>query len=156
MTSNLGSAQIQELKAAGREDWEVEATVKDILKQFFRPEFLNRIDETIVFHPLGREQIAQIVEVQMTHLRKRLSDRRMSLHISEPAMKLLADDGYDPQFGARPLKRVIQQRLENPIARKILEGEFADGDAIQIDADPAKSEFTFTKGRELVEGEVVG
>lgn len=156
MTSNLASAQIQELKARGSEDWEVEATVKDVLKQFFRPEFLNRIDETIVFHPLGKDQIAQIVEVQMTHLRKRLSDRRMSLRISENAMKLLADEGYDPQFGARPLKRVIQQRIENPVARKILEGEFADGDSIAIDVDPSRREFTFSKGRELVEGEVVG
>ncbi len=156
MTSNLGSAQIQELRAGGREEWEIDATVKDVLKQFFRPEFLNRIDETIVFHPLGREQIEKIVEVQMAHLRKRLSDRRMSLRISPAALKMIADEGYDPAFGARPLKRVIQQRLENPIARKILEGEFVEGDVIQIDAEPARNEFTFAKGRELVEGEVVG
>ena len=143
MTSNLGSAQIQEMRSKGAEDWEVEATVKDVLKQFFRPEFLNRIDETIVFHPLGKDQIERIVDVQMRSLRKRLAERRLTLDVSPAALHQIADEGYDPAFGARPLKRVIQQRLENPIARRILEGSYAEGDAIHIDADPAKSEFTF-------------
>jgi ATP-dependent Clp protease ATP-binding subunit ClpB len=155
MTSNLGSAQIQDLKSQGREDWEIEAGVKDALRQFFRPEFLNRVDETIVFHPLGKEQIERIVDVQMRHLRKRLTERHMSLRISPAALKQIADEGYDPAFGARPLKRVIQQRLENPIARKILQGEFVEGDAITIDVNTARNEFTFDKGHELVEGELV-
>jgi ATP-dependent Clp protease ATP-binding subunit ClpB len=143
MTSNLGSQQIQELKAKGSEDWEIEATVKDLLKQFFRPEFLNRIDETIVFHPLGKEQLEGIVEVQLRHLRRRLSDRGFGLALSQAAAKLLVDEGYDPQFGARPLKRVIQQRLENPIAKQILQGAFEPGSTIEVDADPAKADFVF-------------
>ena len=145
MTSNLGSAQTQELRAKGAEQWEIEATVRDVLKHFFRPEFLNRIDETIVFLPLAREQIGRIVDVQMRHLRQRLADRRMTLDVTPAAMAQLADEGYDPAFGARPLKRVIQQRLENPIARRILAGDYADGDAISIDADPAKRDFAFAK-----------
>ena len=144
MTSNLGSQQIQELKAQGREDWEIEATVKEILKQSFRPEFLNRIDETIVFHPLAKSDLERIVDVQMRGLRKRLAGRRMTLDITPAALQRLADEGYDPAFGARPLKRVIQQRLENPIARKILEGELSDGHEVRIDADPGRSEFTFS------------
>ena len=160
MTSNLGSQQMQEMRARGAEDWEIEATVKDVLKQFFRPEFLNRIDETILFHPLGKEQIERIVEVQMRHLRARLNARHMSLRVTPAAMKLIADEGYDPAFGARPLKRVIQQRLENPLARSILDGAFAEGDAITIDADAAKSEFHFSKGDAAVDAppavEVVG
>src|SRR5687768_3771755 len=122
MTSNIGSQQIMELSAANAEEWEIEATVKSQLKNFFRPEFLNRIDETIVFHPLGKEQLTKIVDVQLRHLEKRLADRGMTLVLADEARKLLADEGYDPQFGARPLKRVIQQRLENPLARRLLEG----------------------------------
>ncbi|RYG75722.1 AAA family ATPase, partial [bacterium] len=95
MTSNLGSQQTQEMRSRGAEDWEIEATVKDVLKQFFRPEFLNRIDETIVFHPLGKEQIGKIVDVQMRHLRHRLADRRMTLDITPAALQQLADEGYD-------------------------------------------------------------
>jgi ATP-dependent Clp protease ATP-binding subunit ClpB len=155
MTSNLGSAQIQELRSQGREDWEIEATLKTVLREFFRPEFLNRIDETILFHPLGKEQIEKIVEVQMRHLKKRLAERRMTLSITPAALKQIADEGYDPAFGARPLKRVIQQRIENPIARKILEGEFADGDGISIDADAKTGQFRFTKSQEVVEGELI-
>ncbi|MCW2957047.1 MAG: clpB, partial [Thermoleophilia bacterium] len=145
MTSNLGSQQAQDLRAKGAEDWEVEAAVKVVLKQFFRPEFLNRIDETIIFHPLGKDQIERIVDVQMRSLRKRLAERHLSLDIKPAALRQLADEGYDPAYGARPLKRVIQQRLENPIARQILEGGYADGDQIVIDADPARSEFVFNR-----------
>jgi ATP-dependent Clp protease ATP-binding subunit ClpB len=145
MTSNLASPQIMELKSRGAEEWEVEATVKDVLKQFFRPEFLNRIDETIVFHPLGRDQIEKIVEVQLRHLRARLADRGIALEMSEAATKLLAEEGYDPQFGARPLKRVIQQRLENPLAREMLAGRFQSGQTLTIATDPGKAEFVFQR-----------
>ena len=141
MTSNLGSAEIQKLASQSAEPWEVEAAVKTLLKDHFRPEFLNRIDETILFHSLSREQIGKIVDVQLDHLRKRLADRHLKLSLSPKAINLLAEEGYDPAYGARPLKRVIQQRIENPVAAKILGGEFAEGDTIQIDTDPNGKNF---------------
>jgi ATP-dependent Clp protease ATP-binding subunit ClpB len=147
MTSNLGSNAIQELSAKGSEEWEIEAAVREMLKQAFRPEFLNRIDETIIFHPLGKEQLAKIVDIQLDHLRKRLAARNLKLQISDEAEQLLAEEGYDPTFGARPLKRVIQQRIENSLAQKILSGEFGEGDTISIDVDRAKHDFKFGKGR---------
>ena len=156
MTSNIGSDRIQTLTKENAQEWEIEAAVKDLLKQYFRPEFLNRIDETIVFHPLSKEQLTKIVDVQLNHLRKRLSTRNLKLHISKEAERLLAEEGYDPTYGARPLKRVIQQRIENPLATKILNGDFADGDTIHIDVDKTKHDFTFAKGPEVVEAELVG
>jgi ATP-dependent Clp protease ATP-binding subunit ClpB len=145
MTSNLGSNVIQDLTSKGSEEWEIEAAVRDLLKQAFRPEFLNRIDETIIFHPLGKEQLAKIVDVQLGNLRKRLVQRNMQLVIDAAAEKLLAEEGYDPTFGARPLKRGIQQRIENPLAQKILSGEFGEGDSIHIGVDRAKQDFKFDK-----------
>jgi ATP-dependent Clp protease ATP-binding subunit ClpB len=155
MTSNIGSHEIQRLASENAPEWEVEAKVQAILKDQFRPEFLNRIDEIILFHSLSREQITKIVDVQLEHLRRRLADRNLKLELSEAAKKLLADEGYDPTYGARPLKRVIQQRIENPLAGKILGGEFSEGDVIKVDVDPARKEFTFEKGAEVVEGELV-
>src|SRR4051812_17296595 len=155
MTSNIGSAEIQLLAGAKAEEWEVEAKVKDLLRQFFRPQVLNRIDEVIVFHPLGKEQLTRIVDVQLEHLRKRLASRNLKLYVTGAAKKLLAEEGYDPQFGARPLKRVIQQRIENPLASRILGGEFGEGDTIRVDASDAKHDFTFEKGRDVVEAELV-
>jgi ATP-dependent Clp protease ATP-binding subunit ClpB len=145
MTSNLGSAEIQKLASRDAEPWEVEAAVKSLLKDHFRPEFLNRIDETILFHSLAKDQIRKIVDVQIDHLRSRLADRHLKLKLTDAAVTLLADEGYDPAYGARPLKRVIQQRIENPIASKILSGEFGDGDQITIDVDSAKHSFKFGK-----------
>jgi ATP-dependent Clp protease ATP-binding subunit ClpB len=156
MTSNLGSDRIQTLTNEGASDWEVEAAVKDLLKLQFRPEFLNRVDEMIVFHPLRKEQLTLIVDVQLEHLRKRLAQRGLKLTLDAAAVKLLADEGYDPTLGARPLKRVIQQRLENPLAQRILAGDFKEGDTIAVHADPGKGAFTFEKGAEVVEGELVG
>jgi ATP-dependent Clp protease ATP-binding subunit ClpB len=156
MTSNLGSDRIQTLTGEGASDWEVEAAVKDLLKLQFRPEFLNRVDEMIVFHPLRKEQLTLIVDVQLEHLRKRLAQRGLKLALDDRAKRLLADEGYDPTLGARPLKRVIQQRLENPLAQRILAGDFKEGDTIAVHADPAKAAFTFEKGAEVVEGELVG
>ncbi|MGB7159856.1 MAG: ATP-dependent chaperone ClpB [Tepidisphaeraceae bacterium] len=156
MTSNLGSDRIQTLTSEGANDWEIEAAVKDLLKGQFRPEFLNRVDEMIVFHPLRKEQLVLIVDVQLENLRKRLAQRGLKLVLTDEAKKLLADEGYDPTLGARPLKRVIQQRLENPLAQKILGGEFKEGDVIRVDVDGAKQDFTFAKGRETVEVELVG
>ena len=155
MTSNIGSQQIMDLSAKKADEWEIEATVKAQLRDHFRPEFLNRIDETIVFHPLGRDQLGRIVDVQLQHLERRLKARGISLALSPEVKKLLGDEGYDPQYGARPLKRVIQQRIENPLASRLLQGDFGDGDTIHIDADPATQEFRFEHGREKVDGELV-
>jgi len=145
MTSNIGSSEIQRLASAEAEEWEVEAKVKELLRDHFRPEFLNRIDEIILFHSLAKDQIQRIVDVQLQHLRKRLSQRGLKLELSEDARKLLADEGYDPQFGARPLKRVIQQRLENPLASRILGGDFPEGTTLQVGLDGSKHDFTFGK-----------
>ena len=133
MTSNIGSSAILEMTEQGAIDAEIEAHVKTLLKKHLRPELINRIDETVIFHQLGREQLAGIVEIQAKLLAKRLAARGMHLEISDAAKKALADEGYDPQFGARPLKRVFQQRLENPIATRILAGEFNEGDTILVD-----------------------
>jgi ATP-dependent Clp protease ATP-binding subunit ClpB len=155
MTSNIGSEQIQKLEEQKAEEWEVEAAVRAMLKSHFRPEFLNRVDETIVFHPLGREQLTKIVEVQLRQLAKRLASRNLSLTLTDAAKAMLAEEGYDPAFGARPLKRVIQQRLENPLASQILRGQYGEGEHITVDIDAARREFTFNKGARVVEGEVV-
>ncbi len=155
MTSNIGSQEIQKLASREAPEWEVEAAVKELLKDYFRPEFLNRIDEVILFHTLTREQLGKIVDVQLEHLRKRLGSRNLKLRMSEAARKLLAEEGYDPTYGARPLKRVIQQRIENPLASRILGGEFGEGDTIEVDVAGGKKEFTFRKGTAVVEGELV-
>ncbi len=143
MTSNIGSTEIQKLATREAPEWEVEAAVKDLLKQQFRPEFLNRIDEVILFHSLNKEQLTKIVDVQLESLRKRLAQRNLSLSISESAKRRLAEEGYDPTYGARPLKRVIQQQIENPLASKILNGDFAEGSTVSIDAKDSGA-FTFS------------
>ncbi len=133
MTSNLGSQAILEMTADGAIDVEIEAHIRDLLKRSLRPELLNRIDETIIFEQLTREDLARIVDIQVDHLRRRLADRGLGLTLSEAARPALAEAGYDPQFGARPLKRLIQQWIENPIASRILAGEFESGDTIAVD-----------------------
>ena len=143
MTSNLAGSQIQQLAEEEGADWEIEAHVKDALKQYFRPEFLNRIDEAIVFHPLGKEQLRKIVDIQLGYLADRLSQRDMELTVTDPAKDLLMDEGYDTAYGARPLRRTIQQKIENPLAQRILAGNFAEGDSITVDAD--RHTFHFTK-----------
>ncbi|MCD4824429.1 MAG: ATP-dependent chaperone ClpB [Phycisphaerae bacterium] len=141
MTSNIASDYIQSLTEKHAEDWEIEAQLNEALRERFRPEFLNRIDESVVFHSLKKEDLEGIVEIQVRLLAGRLADRNISLNITPAAKDLLCEYGYDPAFGARPLKRVIQQKLENPLATKILTGEVADGQKVTIDA-PAKA-FTF-------------
>ncbi|MCP3906304.1 MAG: ATP-dependent chaperone ClpB [Planctomycetes bacterium] len=133
MTSNLGSDAILELTEKGAVEIEIEGHLRELLKKALRPELLNRIDETIVFHQLTREQLGDIVEIQLGQLRQRLADRELALVISDDAVTALADEGYDPQFGARPLKRVIQQRIENALASRILAGELEPGDTIDVD-----------------------
>ncbi|WJW74979.1 ATP-dependent chaperone ClpB [Thiohalobacter sp. IOR34] len=144
MTSNLGSQLIQEM--AHTNDYEAMKTaVLEIVGQHFRPEFINRIDETVVFHPLGREQIRSIANIQIDHLRQRLAEREMRLEISEAALDRLGEAGFDPVYGARPLKRAIQHQLENPLAQKILAGEFLPGDVIEVELEGG--ELAFRKGR---------
>ncbi len=143
MTSNIASQQIQEMTEKSGADWEIEAHVKDALKQYFKPEFLNRIDEIIVFHMLTKDDLGRIVDIQLSYLANRLKDRRLTIEFTDNARKLIMDEGFDPVFGARPLKRTIQQRIENSLANELLAGNFSDGDTIKIDADQHK--FIFKK-----------
>jgi len=132
MTSNLGSQVIQEL--AGEDNYvEMKEAVMEIVSQHFRPEFINRIDEAVVFHPLGHGQIRSICKIQIDLLRQRLQDRDLGFEISEAALDLLGEAGFDPVYGARPLKRAIQRQLENPLANQILSGQFVAGDVIKVD-----------------------
>jgi len=153
LTSNIGSAAIQELTETGAEDFEIEAQVRGQLKAHFRPELLNRIDDVIIFHQLTREQLRQIVDIQLRILRQRLVEREMDLQLTDVAKDHLAEEGYDPTFGARPLKRVIQQRIENPLASKLLSGEFGPGDTVAVDLE-GKS-FTFARDVPAAEPEVI-
>jgi ATP-dependent Clp protease ATP-binding subunit ClpB len=155
MTSNIGSSEIQKLTGKEAPEWEVEAAVKNLLRDHFRPEFLNRIDETILFHSLSRGQLDKIVDVQLENLRKRLAGRNLKLVLSDSARQLLGEEGYDPTYGARPLKRVIQQRIENPLAGHILGGEFGEGDTIHVDVNVAKHDFSFKKAGGVGEGALV-
>jgi ATP-dependent Clp protease ATP-binding subunit ClpB len=143
MTSNIASGQIQKLTEEAGADWEIEAHVKDALKDYFRPEFLNRIDEVIVFHMLTKEHLTKIIDIQLANLTKRLHDRQINVEIADGARTQIMEEGFDPVFGARPLKRTIQQRIENPLAQELLAGKFAEGDTIKIDADAQK--FIFEK-----------
>jgi len=132
MTSNLGSQLVQEL--AGEENYaRMKAAVMEIVGQHFRPEFINRVDEVVVFHPLAREQIRIIADIQVDHLRRRLAERDLRLELTDTALDQLAAAGYDPVYGARPLKRALQQKLENPLAQRILAGEFMAGDIVVAD-----------------------
>jgi ATP-dependent Clp protease ATP-binding subunit ClpB len=142
LTSNLGSQYIQELAAKDRK--EMERRVTAALRESFKPEFLNRIDETIIFNNLGRHEIAVIVEIQLKRLRKNLASRKISLDLTERAQALIADKGYDPIYGARPLKRTIQRLIQDPLAVKILGGEFKEGDLVKIDSDG--DELIFSHG----------
>jgi len=131
MTSNLGSQVIQEL--AGEANYErMKAAVLEIVGQHFRPEFINRVDDIVVFHPLGREHIRRIVEIQAGYLRRRLAERDLGLELDTAALDLLGTAGFDPVYGARPLKRAIQHQLENPLAQRILAGTFGPGDTIKV------------------------
>ncbi|RKY24280.1 MAG: ATP-dependent chaperone ClpB [Planctomycetota bacterium] len=143
MTSNIASQQIQKLTEESGANWEIEAHVKEALKQHFKPEFLNRIDEIIVFHMLTKNDLSKIVNIQLNYLCERLGGRKIKIEFTDSARRQIMDEGYDPAFGARPLKRTIQQRLENPLAAELLAGKFAEGDTIKIDANAHT--FTFEK-----------
>tara|TARA_R110002073_G_C9495737_1_gene581292 strand:- start:7338 stop:9914 length:2577 start_codon:yes stop_codon:yes gene_type:complete len=134
MTSNLGSDLIQRLSGEGQYE-AMKSAVLEVVGNHFRPEFINRIDEVVVFHPLEQSQIADIARIQLDTLRQRLADREMRLTLDDAAMALLVEAGYDPVYGARPLKRAIQQKIENPLANAILRGSFAQGDEIKVSVD---------------------
>lgn len=139
MTSNLGSRDIQlnsNNEAAARD------AVLTTLRENFKPEFLNRIDDIVVFHQLGREQIREIIEVQLERLRQMLGERNIQIALDDSAKELLAQEGYDPSYGARPLKRAIQQMIQNPLAVKLLKGEIAAGQTIKVSADGDQLIFT--------------
>jgi ATP-dependent Clp protease ATP-binding subunit ClpB len=140
MTSNLGSQVIAELAESGDEA-RMPRRVMDILRNEFLPEFLNRIDETIIFRPLGMDQLGQIVGIQLRRLERQMAEAGLTLQITDAAKRQLADEGFDPAYGARPLKRVIQQRLANPLAVALLEGKVGAGSTVAIDWDGR--EFTF-------------
>jgi len=133
MTSNVGSPHILEAQRSGASYEQVRSLVMGELRQHFRPEFLNRVDEAVVFHPLGTEHLVKIVEIQLDHLRLRLRERRITLTLTPEALRQLGDRGYDPVYGARPLKRLIQQEIETPIARLLIKGELRDGDTASVD-----------------------
>ncbi len=145
MTSNLGSQMIQELSGDTPESYtQMKAAVMGVVQAHFRPEFINRLDDIVVFHPLDKAQIKSIARIQLTGLEKRLAERGLKIEVSDKAFDLLGNVGFDPVYGARPLKRAIQQQLENPLAQKILGGEFASGDTIRVDAEGGH--LAFRKG----------
>jgi len=148
MTSNLGSQVIQDM--SGEENYEkMKDKVMEIVGGHFRPEFINRVDETVVFHSLDQSQIRAIARIQIERLYARLADRDIVLEVSDGALDKLGKAGFDPVYGARPLKRAIQQQLENPLAQKLLAGEFVPGDTILVEARDIGFEFTKTKPRKV-------
>jgi ATP-dependent Clp protease ATP-binding subunit ClpB len=146
MTSNLGSQVIQELSGEGNYQ-RMKNAVMEIVQTHFRPEFINRIDDIVVFHPLGTEQIRAIVEIQVAYLRRRLLERNMELELDEKARDLIGEAGFDPVYGARPLKRAIQQQIENPLAQRILRNELVPGDRVRVSV--RGSELVFDKIRHM-------
>jgi ATP-dependent Clp protease ATP-binding subunit ClpB len=152
MTSNIGSQWIQDL--AAREHEEMRRRVLEALRAQFKPEFLNRIDDVIIFHALSIENIKEIVEIQLRNLRRRLAERKMDLHLSDRAKQILAKDGFDPVYGARPLKRAIQRLIQDPLALRVLEGEFSEGDMIEVEAGSG-GQLIFSKKTPREKGRVM-
>jgi len=140
MTSNIASQIILGFKGQDYEKMKEQAL--DVLRQSFRPEFLNRVDEVVVFHPLTRDELRQIVDVQLIRLRQRLEERKIELELTEKARDYLAERGYDPSYGARPLKRLIQRELETSLGRKLLSGEIRDNSRVIVDAGARGLEFS--------------
>ncbi|QOJ14456.1 MAG: ATP-dependent chaperone ClpB [Planctomycetia bacterium] len=152
MTSNIGSDWIQKLSEANAADTEIEHRVREELKRHFRPEFLNRVDETVIFHRLGQQHLRSIVDIQVAHLVARLAQRDIRIVFTDPARDRLARDGYDPVYGARPLKRLIQQMIENPLARRLLSGEFSPGDGVRVDVAGDGFAFEHLSAESAAEG----
>jgi ATP-dependent Clp protease ATP-binding subunit ClpB len=154
MTSNLGSQWILEMSERDGESErgrsEMERRVMEAVREHFRPEFLNRVDEVVVFHPLSRADIRRIVDLHVEGLRRMLAEREMGLQLTEAARDAIAEKGYDPQFGARPLKRTVQRELQNPLAMMLLRGEFKSGQGIEVDYEAGSFKFRPAKKREPV------
>jgi len=149
MTSNIASPLIQDLGA--------EAAMPSVLaelRRHFRPEFLNRVDEIVVFRPLGRDQLGRIVEIQLGRLRKLLAERQITVSLTDAAREAIADAGYDPVYGARPLKRALQRMVQDPLALRLLRGEFRPGDHVVVDEGPDGA-ITFAKGPRPAESEAI-
>src|SRR5437867_4441177 len=143
MTSNIGSPYILEM---GTENWEqVETKVLELLRQTFRPEFLNRVDDTIIFRPLSSDDIGKIVDLQIARFAQLMADRKLGLEVTPAAKQLIVADGYDPVYGARPLKRAIQRLLQNPLALAVLEGQYAEGDTVRVDRAKDGTRLTFER-----------
>ena len=153
MTSNIGSHMIHEAMNSARDgepgklSEDLKKNIRASLLDNFRPEFLNRVDEVVIFNALGKEELAKIIDLQLNHLRGLLADRKITIELTPAARDLLFESGYDPQFGARPLKRAIQRLIQDPLALKILEGEVKSGETIEVDADAKKGEMTFTPAK---------
>ncbi|MFP4356488.1 MAG: ATP-dependent chaperone ClpB [Phycisphaerae bacterium] len=163
MTSNIASQYIQELAGKAEQEWEIEAKLGAALKETFRPEFLNRIDETVIFHSLSKEELRDVVDIQFGQLAQRVAERNLSLELTDAAADLVAELGWDPSFGARPIKRVIQQKIENALAGQILSGQIPPESHVVIDATGKGFSFTAEPREEsqradeqgIVEGEIV-
>jgi ATP-dependent Clp protease ATP-binding subunit ClpB len=147
MTSNLGAHVFREYEQPEK----IRPLLMQELRNTLRPEFLNRIDEIVIFRPLGREEIGRIVDIQLGHLRGRLADRRLALDVTDAAKAVLAREGYDPTFGARPLKRTIQRLVQDPLALRLLQREFAEGDTVTVDAEGDALVFRRTAVAEVVD-----
>jgi ATP-dependent Clp protease ATP-binding subunit ClpB len=154
MTSNIGSAflQAEDLRSE-KEFEEVSKQVLNALHGHFKPEFLNRVDDIIVFRPLGKEQLVRIIELRLEDVRRLLADRKISLELTDAAKDLLFTEGFDPNFGARPLKRAIQKLVQDPLALKILDGEVLHGDHVVVDADKRARKMTFAVSKRVGEKE---
>ena len=146
MTSNVGSAEIQRLAARGEPQAMRDAALES-LRAEFRPEFLNRVDDIVVFRPLERADLGRIVEIQLARLRRLLADRQLTIELSEAAREAVADAGYDPVYGARPLKRALQRMIQDPLASRILKGEFHPGDHVVVE-ESKEGNLTFTRGED--------
>ncbi|CAN5566581.1 hypothetical protein BH24DEI1_BH24DEI1_17590 [soil metagenome] len=146
MTSNIGSPQILEASRGGADYEAIKSTVFNLLQGHFRPEFLNRVDDIIVYHALDREQVQRVAEIQLSYLKRRLADKRIAVEFTPAAMEHLARVGYDPVFGARPLKRAIQSLIETPLSKKIIAGDVKDGDTIVV--EPGAGGFSFETRQE--------
>jgi len=148
MTSNLGSQWIQDLSEKDYD--EIQRRVMNVVRSTFKPEFLNRIDEIIIFHALGKEEIKKIIEIQLSYLNKRLAEKKLSMKLTESAKDLLVEEGFDPVYGARPLKRAIQRMVQDPLALRLLEGEFSEGDLIEVGVNQKSKEIVFTRNQSNV------
>lgn len=144
MTSNIGSGEILDWGGDPEQDADVRQQVMGLLRRVFKPEFLNRVDEIVIFHPLGRRHLYRIIEVQLGRLQAMLAERQITLELTDAAKELLASEGFDPTYGARPLKRALQNLLQNPLALKLLDGTIRDGQTVRVDVNEMGDAFTFT------------